>query len=227
MHKVLFIAIHLALFLHKIEMVPRLRVPLKDGYESRFVFNLEQFDAASELACTGELYVKNLTNKLEFKFQRVDVHKNINLSKQVVKKAVAEPITMKIGVRKIYDPDDYNTWSWVDPRFVLKVIKYTNIDDKGKVIEKGWEQGDLECLPLTQILEDDGEMIKMEINYNLMECIDPMENEVVEAHYRIITLAIDKVNQQATHIEYEYQKKNQDYEVQNHAVIEFKELLKY
>lgn len=204
-----------------------LRIPFREDYDSKFIFELEQFDDEKLLDCTGEVYVRNLTTQLLFNFRNLEIHRNINVKRSRVKAAAAVPIIMKVGDNKIYDPKDYDDYDWIDPRIIVKIMKYTNFDNKGRVTEESWEVSDLECPPRNNLTHIDQNCLKMELKYELEDCIDPVEDEVVQDHHRIIKLIIDKRYQLITKIDYHYQKTNKDFDRQNNAQIVFQEFVRY
>lgn len=204
-----------------------LQIPFKEDHDSKFIFELEQFDDEKMLDCTGEIYVRNLTNQLVFNFRQVEIHRNINVQKSKVKAATALPIIMKVGDTKLFDPKDYDDWDWIDPRIIVKIMKYTNIDDNGRVVEESWEVSDLECPVQSNIDALNPGSAKLQLKYDLEECIDSVEDEIVVQHHRIIKFTIDQRLQIIKRIEYHYQKTNKEFDQQNNAQIVFQGFVKY
>lgn len=205
-----------------------LRIPFKEDCDSRFTFHLEQFDESTLLDCTGEILVRNLTNKLIFNFRNVKVQRNVNVQKSAVKRAASLPILMFVTDKTILDPKDYNDWDWVDPRILVKIMKYTNLNEYDRAKEIGWEVGDdLEC-PLTSNKVDiDEEYSQIELVYQLDDCIDPVGEEFVQTHHRIVNFRIDKESNLIKRIEYHYEKTNKEYDKQNNAEIVFQNFVSY
>lgn len=200
---------------------PHLQIPFKEDHDSKFIFNLEQFDDDKLLDCTGEIYVRNHTDILIFNFRNLKILRHVNLKISKVKAAASLPVLMTVGDRKIDDPNDYDDWDWIDPRFIAKIMKYTNVDKFGRVLEESWEVSDLECPPFVNNTAVYDDYLRMELNYDLQDCIDPEEDEIVESHYRIIKFSIDQATNLITRIEYHYEKTNNELNRQNSAEIVF------
>lgn len=207
---------------------PHLRIPFKDGHESKFVFSLEQYDKDQLLECTGDLYVKNLTDRLVFSFRGVDIHRNINKKVSDVKVAVGSPIVLKVSSTKISDPDGYGQWPYVDPRIIVKMMKYTNINDKGNLNEKSWELGVRErCAPKITLTQGALHTSKMVAAYDFDGCVDLNDDEIIKEHHRAIKFTLDNEKKYITEIDYNYRRKTTEYDLQNTAQITFKEFVRY
>lgn len=221
-------------FIILIAMEPRaafgavqLRIPFKEDCDSKFIFHLEQFDDEKMLDCTGEIHIRNLTDNLVFNFRNLKVHRNVNLNKSRVKTAASLPVIMLVGEKKLYDPKDYDDWDWIDPRIIVKIMKYTAVDEFGRVREESWEVSDLECPATVNTTSVDDNCSRLELVYPLQDCIDPVEDEIIEDHHRVIKFSVDKSNDLITRIEYHYEKTNKEFDKQNNAQIVFQGFVGY
>lgn len=205
----------------------KLGIPLKPGYETKFIFSVEMYDDEHLLDCTGDLFIRRVENQLVTHIKNFEIHKGVNVNRKRVANAVAFPIVMNFDVKgKLRDAKDYEDWDWIDPRIVLKVIKYTDIPERGNIKEESWEVSDLECEPNANAA-DLGYCVQMKLFYDLETCIDPKEDEVVKDHHRIIKMDVDKEKDFITKIDYHYQLLTTEYDKQNNVNLQFVEIIKY
>lgn len=204
----------------------KLGIPFKEGHDSKFTFSVEQFDETTLLDCTGELYIRKLSNAILFQFHNFETHKRVNVRNKFIQDAVSVPIMMKFGLNnKLFHPKDYEDWEWVDPRIVTKIIKYTDIPENGRYTEESWEVSDIDCPPISNVTDHD-DHLQLKLYYKLQECIDPVEDEIVKEHYRIIKMDVDKKSDYITKIDYHYQKRTEDFDQQNNVFMSFVEFVK-
>lgn len=205
----------------------KLGIPLKHGYETKFIFSVEMYDDEHLLDCTGDLFIRRVEDKLIADIKNFEIHKAVNVNRNRIINSVSLPIMMSFDHKgKLRDAKDYEDWDWIDPRIVLKVIKYTDIPEKGNIVEESWEVSDLECAPQANAA-DLGYCVQMKLYYDLQTCIDPKEDEVVKDHHRIIKMDVDKEKDFITKIDYHYQLQTTDYEKQNNVNLLFVEVVKY
>lgn len=185
------------------------------------------FDAKTLLDCTGQLLIRNVTDNFILNFRDVKVHRTINLEKRSVKASTSLPIVMPFDENQISDPADYNNWDWIDPRILVKIIKYTNIDENFLVIEDGWEVNDKHCKVSSNSFDIDTKTSQVELSYGLKECVPPEAGEAIETHLRTIKLYMDKEENYVKRIGYYYEKTTKEFDQQNNAEIDFQGFVEY
>lgn len=86
----------------------KLGLPFKEGFDSKFVFGVEQFDEDHFLDCTGELLIRKLEGQLLFQFRNFEIFKHVNIKRKRIMNHVTIPIIMKFSATgKLLDPSDY------------------------------------------------------------------------------------------------------------------------
>lgn len=201
-----------------------LGIPLKEGHKSHFNYTLSQFDGVTYLVCNGNFEVSQKQAGIVFEFGKVNVLEDINIPTSWIDLVSQQPIFMELSNGKLLDPVLKDRLRAVDPRFIVKVFRYMNIPDDGKLVERGWEVDDLNCVPRA-IMEETKDENKLVLTYQLDECVE--EEVVIMVHQRTVTLLYSKTKLHLTEIDYRYIKTHESGEVfENKATVNFRHFQK-
>lgn len=86
----------------------KLGIPLKSGYETKFIFSVEMYDDEHLLDCTGDLYLRRVEDQLVSQIRNFEIHKAVNVNRKRMVTAVSLPIIMNFDMKgKLRDAKDY------------------------------------------------------------------------------------------------------------------------
>lgn len=193
-------------------------IPFKENHLSHFIYKLNQFNGERYLDCTGNFTVVQDNSEVIFTFYGVRINNIINIPQYWVEQVLSKPIQLKLVNGTLLDPESVkHRWMPVDPRIIVKIFRYVNIPDDGKLLERGWELDDLNCVPKA-VTEDSPETVKLVLHYNLDDCTEEKNID----HSRVVGMVFDKEKKYLTKIEYHYRRMD-DYGsiYENLATIDF------
>lgn len=175
---------------------PKLRFEFNK--ESQFSFNLEVSNEKKLVACNGTVFLKYLKDKINIRFGDVNYERDININIEEVNKILADPIVVPMRSGAPVDLDGMSDWERVDPRIVIKVLKYFLYND-GNPVEFGWESEDFLCDVEIQHSQERGMQV-FDAQYDLKRCLQ--QNDV-GLHIRQFRALHNSLN--INNIEYFYQ----------------------
>lgn len=212
---------HLKLFSFLSLIVPALSIigiPLRDGHKSHFNFTINQFDYILNMDCKGDLLIiPSSSGGVQIHFSKVTPYNLVDIPEKWVQVTTKDQIFLPLLDGKFLEPKVTVKFRPIDPRIVVKLLRYANIPDNGKLSEPGWEVDDSSCIP-TATFEDGYQSSRLTLYYNLFNCLNAHgnQNENITAnqnfddeitlHDRIIRLDFDKDQKLIKNIYYKYQK---------------------
>lgn len=168
--------------------------------ESKYTYYLDSYNNHSFLECTGDVHLKYKKTLTIFRFSKLSIIKSFGLDEIQLEKDLVAPIMVQL-VRGVPVQDESEaSLPKVDPRLVVKVLKYFLAHRNNKIVEHGWELGDKNCSAvIDHSLDIDNSKI-CDIKYDLKECLGNLNDEI---HVRTITIKFDEAN--IKFIDYYYQ----------------------
>lgn len=210
----------------------KLEIPFRENHESIFSFSLEMYDAEKYLECSGNIVVRKVHHQIVFTFKNFDLNKHIGINAKDVHNAVALPIIMQVNQEgKMTMPADYDTWEWIDPRMIIKVLKYSDISINGQIDEVGWEtalENESACKAESRV-KNGKKDLHLHVYYNLENCLanaDGVQLSYLE-HYRVLDFYIPREEHYITRYEYHYKKATNVTDAQNSINIQFENFEEY
>lgn len=210
----------------------KLQIPLKDKHESIFSFSLEMYDAQKYLECSGNIIVRKVNHQIVFTYKNFELHKRIGLNATEIHNAVALPIILRINHEgRMTLPDDYENWDKIDPRMIIKVLKYSDISINGQIEEQGWEtyaENERWCKSESRV-KHGKKNLHLHVYYNLENCLvnsDGVQLSYLE-HFRVLDFYILANEHFITRYEYHYKMKTNVTDAQNSINIQFENFEQY